>query len=255
MANRKGKSGNSDWFSFLGLQNHCSGDWSHRIKRCLLLGSKATTNLESIFKSRDITLPTKVHIVRSIVFPVVTYGCVSETIKKTEHQGTDAFKLWCCRRLFESPLDGKEIKSVNPEGNKPWIFIGKTDDEVEAPILQYSGHLMMWRADWLEKTLMLGKTEGRRRRGWQRIRWLDGITDSVDMSLTKLQEIVKDRETWHITVYEVTKSWTQFSDWTTTKDYPWELKNRWRGDWNLCWLCGNCLGQIGSTVLHVFRKI
>ena len=119
---------------------------------------------------------------------------------------------------------------------------------------QYFGHLMR-RADLLEKTLILGKTEGRRRRGGQRIRWLDGITDSMDVSLTKFQEIVKDREAWRTTVHEVTKSWTQLSNWTTTTDYPWELKNRWRGDWNLWWLCGNCLGQIGSTEFHVFRKI
>ena len=137
---------------------------------------------QHILKSWDITWPTKVHRVKAMVFPVVMHGRENWTIKKAEHWRTDAFELWCWRRLLESPLDTKDIKPVNPKGNQPWIFIGRIDAEAEAPIF---GHLMR-RADSLEKTLMLGKTEGKRRRGWQRMRWLDSITDSMDMNLSKL---------------------------------------------------------------------
>ena len=146
---------------FLGSKISADGDCSHEIKRCLLLGRKAMTNLDSILKSRDITLPTKVHLVKAMVFPVVMYGCESWTIKKGEQ--IDAFKLWCCGRLL-SPLDHKEIQPVNPEGRWPWIFIGRTD--AEAPIL-WPPDVKNWH---IGKDLKLGKTEGRRRRGWQRMR-------------------------------------------------------------------------------------
>ena len=167
-------------FIFLGSKITADGDCSHEIKIHLLLGRKAMTNLGSILKSRDITLLTNVSIVKAMVFPVVMYGCESWTIKKVEHWRIDAFELWCWRKLLRVPWIARRsnqsiLKRINPEYSLEGLMLK----------LRYFGHLM-WRANSLEKTLMLGKTEGRRRRGRQRTRWLDGIPDSMDMSLSKL---------------------------------------------------------------------
>ena len=199
-------------FIFLDSRITANSDWSHKIKRHLLFGRKAMTNLDSILKSRDVTLPTKVCIVKAMVFPVVMYGCESWTIKKAESKRIDAFEQWCWRRLLRVPCTARRsnqsiLKELNPEYSLEGLMLKLK--------LQYFSHLMQ-RAASLEKILILGKIEGRRRRGWQKMTWLDGITDSMDMSWSIFQKILKDREAWHAAVHGVTKSWSWLSHWTTT---------------------------------------
>ena len=185
----------------------------------LLLGRKAMTNPDSVWKSKDITLPTKICIVKVMGFPVVMYRSESWTVKKTEHWRIDPFELCCWRKLLRVPWTARRSNQSILKENQPWILIGRTDAE-------YFGYLMQ-RASSMEKTLMLVKIEARRRE-WQRMRWLDGNTDSMDMNLGKLQEMVRNREAWHTAVHRVPKSWTPLGDWTKQK-WEWRIKGYIQG--------------------------
>ena len=195
---------------FLGRSKiTADGNCSHEIKRLLLLGRKVMTNLDSILKSRDITLPTKVCLAKAAIFPMVMYGCESWTVRKAEHWKINGFELWCCRRLLRVPWTARRSNQSILKEIIPGCSLEGLMQKLK---LQYFGYLLR-RVDSFEKTLILGGTGDRRRRGRQRMRWLDGITDLMGTNLSKLRELVVNREAWRAAIHGLTKSWTRWSDW------------------------------------------
>ena len=209
MANIWGNSGNSGWL-FLGSKITADGDCSHEIKRCLFLGRKVMTKLDSILKSRDITLPTKIRLLRAMVFPVVMYGCKSWTIKKAEHRRIDAFEVWCWRRLLRVPLDCKEIQPVHPKGDQSWVVIGRTDAEAETPVL-WPPHSKSW---LIGKDPDTGKDWGQEEKGTTEDEVVGWHHKLNGRGFGGLRELLIDREAWCAVVHRVAKSWTQLSNWT-----------------------------------------
>ena len=195
---------------FLGSKITADGDCSHEIKRCLFLGRKVMTKLDSILKSRDITLPTKIRLVRAMVFPVVMYGCKSWTIKKAEHRRIDAFEVWCWRRLLRVPLDCKEIQPVHPKGDQSWVVIGRTDAEAETPVL-WPPHSKSW---LIGKDPDTGKDWGQEEKGTTEDEVVGWHHKLNGRGFGGLRELLIDREAWCAVVHRVAKSWTQLSNWT-----------------------------------------